>query len=115
MPEEQHYTWAGQVIHESESEPHVAALRFNRQSGALTVAIGNTDLPAFVSDGVLYIQAPLPHVFEAFAESVSDFVGDLEIRVSDQRGRALSLDRDGRPVSSATMAKSRVVRGRRQR
>jgi len=115
MSEEQHYTWAGNVVHEAFKEQNAPTLRVNRQSGALTVTIGNTDLPAFVSKGVLYIQAPLPLVFEAFAEDLPAFVSDMEVRVSGPRRRTLSLDRFGRPVSRATVAKSRVVRSGGQR
>lgn len=104
------YTWQGDIVHETESEPHVATLRYDRQRRAVVVSIGDVDLPAFVSNGVLYIQAPLPLVFQAFAEDVSDFVRDLEVRVSTAGGTTLSLDRDGRPVPGKGMAESRVVR-----
>jgi hypothetical protein len=104
------HTWGGNVFHETIAEPHVATLRNDRQTGALVVSIGDVDLPSFVSDGRLYIQAPLPLVFKAFAEDISDFISDMEIRVSDARGRTLSLDRYGRPVSGAGVAQSRVVR-----
>jgi hypothetical protein len=115
MHDEENYTWAGDVIHQTFTEPHDATLRFDGQSGSLIVSIGHADLPAFVSDGRLYIQAPLPLVFEAFAESLPDFVRDMEIRVSDQRGSTLSLGTDGRPVSGARVAKSSVGRRSRQR
>jgi hypothetical protein len=76
----------------------------------LTVTIGNTDLPAFVSGGRLYIQAALPHVFRAFAEDLSDFIGDMEIRISGAGGSSFSLDSDGRPIPCEAVAFEGVVR-----
>jgi len=80
---------------------------------ALTVTVGNVDLPAFLSGGVVYIQAPLPHVFEAFGEDLSEFVRDLEVGVSTTRGTPLSLDGNGRAILIPTVAKQGVVRSRR--
>ena len=104
------YTWQGDIVHETQSEPHVATLRYDRQKRSVVVAIGNVDLPAFISNGQLYIQAPLPLLFEAFAEDVSEFIRDMEVRVSSAGGGTLSLDRDGRPVYSTRLAQSRLVR-----
>lgn len=75
---------------------------------ACTISIGNVDLPAFVSDGVVYIQAPLPDIFEAFAEDLSAFISDLEVRVSEAGSAALSLDRHGRAFYRAAVARTRV-------
>jgi hypothetical protein len=80
---------------------------------ALTVTVGNVDLPAFISNGLVYIQAPLPNVFEAFGESLPEFVRDLEIGVSTTRGTPLSLDGNGRAVLIPPMAEQGVVRSRR--
>jgi hypothetical protein len=87
------------------------AFRSDRSRCAWTVTIGNVDLPAFISDGKLYVQTPLVDIFKAFAEDFSEFYGDLEVRVSNARGRTLSLDGDGRPVYGARLAESSVVRG----
>lgn len=114
MQADDSYTWGGEVVHQTFAEPNAPTLRQDRSTGAITVTIGNVDLPAFVSNGQLYVQAPLPHLFEAFAESLSEFVSDMEVRVSIAGGTTLSLDRDGRPVSGARVAKSRMVRGRRK-
>jgi hypothetical protein len=102
-------------LQRKKSQAHAPTIRADREAGSLTITIGNTDLPAFVSDGVLYVQAPLPHLFKAFAEDLSDFVRDLEIRVSTAGGATLSLDRAGRPIPGAGVAQSRVVRVRRER
>lgn len=91
-------------------EANAEAFRSDRPRCPWTVTIGNVDLPAFISDGKLYVQAPLPFIFEAFAEDFSEFYGDLEVRVSNARGRTLSLDSDGRPVYGAQLAEPSMVR-----
>jgi hypothetical protein len=108
--ETHHDSWDDNVIHATVQVADASNIRDNRQDCALSVTIGNTNLPAFLSNGVLYVQAPLGLFFEAFAENVSDFVRDMEIRVSDSRGRALPLDGNGRPVHRKRVAKSGVVR-----
>lgn len=112
MYETHHDTWDDHAIHATVQVADAQDIRDNRQDCPLKVTIGNTDLPAFLSNGVLYVQAPLGLFFEAFAEDISAFVRDLEIRVSDKRGTALPLDGDGGSVSRKTLAKSRVVRNR---
>lgn len=93
-------------IKESDAEK----IRSDRPRCPWTITIGNTDLPAFISDGKLYVQAPLPRVFEAFAEDLSAFIGDLEIRVSRAGCTAFSLDSDGRPVYGSCLAEQSLVR-----
>lgn len=110
MYETHHDTWEGDAVHTTQQITDAQALREDFEGAAFTITVGNTDLPAFVSDGKLYVQAPLPLVFKAFAENLSDFISDMEIRVSDARGRPLSLDRNGRPIYRAPMAESSVVR-----
>lgn len=82
----------------------------DRSLVTLTVTVGDVDLPAFVSDGILYVQAPLPDIFKAFAEDLSEFLSDLEVRVSDSRGTALSFDSDGRPILESFLAEPSLVR-----
>lgn len=110
MPQEDHYTWQGDIVHESESESHAPTLRSGGPSTPWQVTIGNVDLPAFFSNGLCYIQAPLPLVFEALAEDLPAFIRDMEIRVSNERGGTFSLDGNGRAVSGSWVAKPRVVR-----
>ena len=105
----------GNVIHTALSEPHAQTLRQDRRGGSFTVAIGDVDLPAFVSNGVLYLEAPIGLVFEAFAENLPDFLRDMEVRISDSRCTAFSLDSNGHPVSRAELAEPRVVPNRRWR
>jgi hypothetical protein len=76
---------------------------------ALVITIGDVDLPAFVSNGVLYIQAPLPRIFHAFAEDISDFISDLEIRVSVARRASFPSARIRRTVSRPPVASTRLV------
>ena len=99
------------VILSTLAEQDAQAVRDSGSDCTLTVTIGNTDLPAFVSGGRLYIQAPLPHVFRAFAEDLSEFISDMEIRVSTAGGASLSLDSDGYPVSGAPVAFQSLVSG----
>lgn len=94
----------GNVIHTTLKITDAQALRAYPHTANLTVTIGNVDLPAFVSSGCLYIQAPLPLVFEAFVESLPDFVRDLEIRVSTTGGTTLPLDSNGRPLHRTDLA-----------
>lgn len=90
---------------------HAQAHSEGRHPVALKVTIGDVDLPAFVSDGKLHVQAPLERVFEAFAEDISAFLRDMEVRVSAETGRgALPLDRYWCPVSGAPVAIPCVVR-----
>jgi hypothetical protein len=114
MSNEDHYTWQGEVIHQTEQGQDAPEVRTARHVGAWTVTIGNVDLPAFLSHGLVYIQAPLPLVFEAFATDLPDFISDLEIRVSNAGGSSLSLDRNGRALYGETVAKSGMVRRGRQ-
>lgn len=110
MSQDDNYTWQGNVFHETESESDAEEVRSDRPDCAYTVTIGHVDIPAFVSNGRLYIQAPLPLVFEAFGENLSDFIRDLEIGVSNAWGRALPLNSDGITVYGAAVAESSMVR-----
>lgn len=91
-----------------ESREDVAEDRHDRHILPYTVTIGDVDLPAFVSNGKLYVQATLTRIFEAFIEDLPAFVGDMEIRVSDSRGRTLPLTRDGRTVHGEDLVISLV-------
>lgn len=100
---------------EEESREDAAEDRHDRHILPYTVTIGDVDLPAFVSNGKLYVQATLTRIFEAFAEDLPAFVRDMEVRVSDSRGGALSLARDGRPVHGADVVSSLVGRDSAER
>lgn len=102
--------WDDHVIHTALKVEDAQTLRAYPFLVDVTVTIGDVDLPAFVSDGKLYIQAPLPHIFQAFAESISDFIRDMEVRVSTAGGTPLSLDSNGSPVLGSRVAKPRMVR-----
>lgn len=110
MQEQNAFTEQGVVVHEAESIEDAPPFRNNEPRGAFIVTVGNVDLPAYVSNGTVYLQAPLPLIFEAFAESLPDFVRDLEVRISDTRGRPFSLNRNGRPFPGQRLAVSGVVR-----
>lgn len=81
-----------------------------RQVLHIEVVIRDAHLPAFFSDGILYVQAPLGHVLEAVTAGFSPRLGDMEIRITTPWGWTLSLDSDGRAVHSSAMAQQSVVR-----
>lgn len=58
----------------------------------IIVRIGNTNLPGFLSDEGITVQAPLGQLFEAFGEDVAEYIHDLEIGISTTGGTALSPD-----------------------
>lgn len=92
---------------------HAQAHSQGRHPIALKVTLGDVDLPAFVSDGQLYVQAPLVDIFQAFAEDISAFLRDLEVRVSAEAPRgSLPFDRYWCPVSGTPVAFPCVVRDR---
>lgn len=93
---------------EEESREDAEEDRHDRHILPYTVSIGDVDLPAFVSNGRLYIQATLTRVFEAFAEDLPAFVRDMEVRVSGAGGRPLSLTSTGRPVHGEDLVSARV-------
>jgi hypothetical protein len=103
------------TVHSALAEPNAQTLRKDRSGGSFTVTLGDTHIPAFLSNGVLYLQAPLGLFFEAFAEDLPAFLRDMEIRISDSRGTPFSLNSDGRPVSLAGLAEPSVVSNRRRR
>lgn len=80
------------------------AMRDDSESQAFIFSLCDVDLPAFVRDGTLYVQAPLPLIFDAFAAYVSDGLSHLEARISEARRSALALDSDGRAIHRAPVA-----------
>jgi len=77
---------------------------------ALTVTLCDVDLPAFVVDGELYVQAPLPLIFDAFAAYISDGLSVLETRVSETRSAALASAHLQPTVLEQIVAEQSVVR-----
>lgn len=75
-----------------------------------TVTICDTHIPAFISEGKLYIQAPLGLVWKAIAKNISEGLRDLEVGISVEGRAPLSLDSVGDPVSGSPMAGEGVVR-----
>jgi len=69
---------SGTVTQFTRRSRHAQEVRFSGSRRTVKVTIGDVDLPAFVSNGYVYIQAPLL-VFQAFGEDLSDFVRDLEL------------------------------------
>jgi len=57
-------------------------------TGILTIC--DVDLPFFIADGELYVQAPLQGILDALSSALVDFLRDLEARVSETRSAALA-------------------------
>lgn len=110
MYETHHDEGESDVIHTTVTFQNAKDVRQCGPRRALTVTIGNVDLPAFLSDGLVYIQAPLPLIFEAFVEDLPAFIIDLEIGVSTKGGTPLSLAGDGRAFLISPVAEPGVVR-----
>jgi hypothetical protein len=110
-----HDSGPGDEVYITEQIADVETLRKDGRGGSFKVTIGDVDIPAYLSNGVLYLQAPLGLFFEAFAEDLPSFLRDMEVRISDSRGTAFSLNSDGRPVSLKGLAEPRVVSNRRWR
>ena len=67
-------------------------MRRSGQGNPAILRIGHTDLPCFVSDEGIIVQAPLGQLFEAFGEDVAEFIHHMEIGVSTAGGATLSPD-----------------------
>jgi hypothetical protein len=115
MYDHDEYAGFSDIVYTPRPISDAEAFRADRPCGVVKVTLRDIDLPAKVSNGVLYIQAPLGLIFEAFAEDLPDFLGDMEIRISDSHGRAFSLDRDGRPFLIPPVVVQGMVRSRRRR
>jgi hypothetical protein len=83
--------------------------------GALTVTVRNFDVPACVSNGILYIQIPFLHLLEAVAASIPASLCNMETGISAEGGTALSLDRIGTPLPESELVVESVVRDGKQR
>jgi len=104
----------GVVVHTAFSRADAAYVREHRDFCNLKLTIGDVDLPAYVSNGIVYVQAPFGYLCETFAAHISAIIRDLETRVSGEGSAALSLSRNGCSIHGATMVVARVVRGGRQ-
>ena len=102
-------------IHKKVPLSHAKEIRPGRPRSDGYITVGHVDLPVIVSNGVCYIQAPLPHIFEAFGESLPEFLRDMEIGIPETRGSALSPDDIWRAISRSIVVKSRLVPDRRVR
>ena len=80
-----------------------------RQVANFKVSIGDADIPAFISEGKLYVQAPLGYIWKAIAAAISREFGNMEVGISVEGRSALPLDSVGNPVSSAPMAVEGMV------
>ncbi len=84
-------------------------LRKDKQSIAFTVTLCDVDLPAFISDGRIYIQAPLQELAHAFDTYFSKRRRNLAAGVPKARRPTLSPVDNGRAVHSEGMGESELV------
>jgi len=101
----------GDVIQQAESIAHAAADSADQPIQSFIISIFDVDLPAFLVDGQLYVQAPLQGVLDAFEATLSTRLTALEAGISEARRTALALSRDGRAISQFILDLDGVVRG----
>jgi hypothetical protein len=97
-------TWFSEDVLKAFALAVTEAMRDGAEGDAFIFTLCDVDLPAFVRNGTLYIQAPLPLVFDAFAAYISDGLSNLEARISEARSAALAPNRNGRTVHGAPVA-----------
>lgn len=107
-PDEQ--PWDGGDLLEEITVANVEDLRGMRRNCAVTVAIRHADVPAEISFGTIYVQAPLGHVLETLAAYLPEIVRDLETRIPSAWGASLSPTDFWDSIHGEGLAVPRVVR-----
>lgn len=97
------------LILETLSEQDASYLREDRPEGAITLTVGNLDIPAFVSDGRVYVEVPLSGFCETLEPSVSIRFSYLEAGVSDTWRTTLSPDDPRCALLGTWLALARMV------
>jgi hypothetical protein len=100
----------GDNVQPKKPRKNAKAGRANRTWFAFTVTIRDVDLPAFFSDGTIYIQAPLALVCDAFDADIPAIKRDLETGVSKARGTPLPPVDLRNPVPGTPLGGQSVVR-----
>lgn len=100
------------VIFEALSEQDAAYLREDRPDGAITLTVGDIDVPAFVSDRRVFVEVPLSGFYETLEPSVSLRFSYLEAGVSDTWRTTLPLDSARSALLGSWLALARMVRNR---
>lgn len=104
-------SWNGDVFQQAESIASAADLRQVADAHFLTVVICDVDVPCTISNGELYVQAPFQIVLDALQAALSEFLGDLETRISETRRTALASTDFLPHVYFKRVAGDDVVRG----
>lgn len=78
--------------------------------GVVKVSVCDVDIPATVSEGIIYIQIPFPFLLKAVAAGIPDSLRHLEARISVTGRGSFPSARYGRPVFSKRVALEGVVR-----
>lgn len=107
-PEEQ--AWDRDDLFEEIAHEIDEAYLDGRSVGIIKVAVRNFDLPATVSNGIIYVQIPFPFLLQTVAAGIPDGLRDLETRVSVTGGPALPPVGVRSPVPSKGMVIEGVVR-----
>jgi hypothetical protein len=100
----------GDILQQAQQIADAATNGTDNAYGPFTLTVCDVDLPAFIWDGDVYIQAPLQGFFDAVAACVSDSIGDLEARISEARRAALASDYFRLTLPVTRVVESVVVR-----
>lgn len=103
-------TGKDRVIFEALSEQDAAYLREDRPDGAITLSVGDIDVPAFVSDGRVFVEVPLSGFCETLEPSVSIRFSYLEAGISDTWRTTLPPDSVRCALLGTWLALARMVR-----
>lgn len=109
-------TREGEDLQPQVQRSHVARRRAGRSGPAFEIVIRDTHLPAYISGGRIYVQAPLIDFLQAVGADVSQVFGAMETGVSEAGSPALSPAdlRDsvsGTPVGSESLVPDSGVSG----
>jgi len=110
--EEQSTRGSNAVLEEIESEDD-EDISSDRSICPFVITVCDVDLPAFISNGVFYLQAPLFDVLKACHETLYTGGYGVEVRVSGTWGTALPPADHERAVHRARMAFKSLVRSGR--
>lgn len=101
----------GDQFQQAESVTDDESNRADQPRAIGSIIVCDVDLPLFLSGGVVYLQAPLQDVVDAFTTSLSEGLRDLESRISEARSAALSFDALQRELPGFGLAFRIVVPG----
>lgn len=80
----------GDLIQQAQSIADAAMRSTSGTVHPFTLVICDVDVPCFITDGEVYVQAPLQIVHDALSAQMVEFLRDLEARISETRRAALA-------------------------